>query len=80
MTLGGGWTASAAQRCEGCAGRWHISSCTGRRTMAEYNANLSSPLKVSVSVSALRQDNDCQTDRHIAGQRRYQQHSQATGG
>ena len=49
---------------------------TGDHLIQVFN----SPLKMSVSVSALRQDNDCQTDRHIAGQRRYQQHSQATGG
>ena len=39
-----------------------------------------SPLKMSVSVSSLRQDNDLQTNRDIAGQHRHQQHSRATGG
>jgi len=52
------------------------------RLLCKYMAGHShnSPLKMSVSVSALRQDNDRQTDRHIASQRRYQQHSQTTGG
>lgn len=41
---------------------------------------VNSPLKMSASVSALRQDSDRQTSRLIADQRRYQQHSRATGG
>lgn len=49
-------------------------------TAAAPGLGLISPLKMSASVSALRQDSDRQTSRPIADQRRYQQHSRATGG
>jgi 5,10-methylenetetrahydromethanopterin reductase len=52
----------------------------GRGDSSLFNIGHNSPLKMSASVSVLRQDDDRQTNHHIAGQRRHQQQNGTTWG